>query len=90
MLTWLFVGVFFCCCCCCFLVDYKIDAIIYGSTIYFNAFSCAIKQTVNPCHPAEQPVRTGQHVRKKKEQKEKFPFVFLIYFGEPMIFIHFQ
>lgn len=44
----------------CFLVDCKIDAIIYMRIFYFNAFLCATEQTVNPHRPPEQPVRTGQ------------------------------
>lgn len=36
-----------------------------------------MEQTVNPCHPGEQPVRTGQHVRKRKEWKDAFPFLVL-------------
>lgn len=51
-------------------------------TFYFNdLFVCAMEQTVNPHRPAEQPVRTGQHVRKREERKEAFPFLVLNCFG---------
>jgi len=38
---------------------------------------CATEQRVNTHHPAEQPARTVQQVRKRKEWKKNFLFLVL-------------